>query len=101
MCVHIIKINFYDFVDEERAKRFVAAVRKWTYKEISDARVQLVKMICGDILPPTKVWPESYVILFFKKPLRDCEFAKMILFLIGKYYIFHILPCFTYSVRII
>ena len=85
-------VNFYDFVDEERAKRFVTAVRSWSYKEISDARLQLVKMICGDILPPTKAWPESYVKLFFKKPLKDCEFAKLIWFLIGKCYII-ILSC--------
>ena len=52
-------------------------------QEVVEERRKLLKVIDGDAFFPLKRWPKDIRLSFWKKPTRDTETFKLVLFLLG------------------
>jgi len=52
-------------------------------REVVERRREIMKIIDGDAFFPQKSWPKDMKLIFWKKPMKDEETFKLVLFLIG------------------
>ena len=53
-------------------------------KAIVDKRIELVRLLDGDVFYSIRMWPRNIEETFWRKPIRDVEVLKLLLFFIGK-----------------
>ena len=58
-------------------------VRYLNMREVVERRREIMKIIDGDTFFPLKSWPKDMKLIFWKKPMKDKETFKLVLFLIG------------------
>ncbi len=52
-------------------------------KAVVDKRIELVRLLDGDVFYSMRIWPRSIERTFWRKPIRDVEVFKLLLFFIG------------------
>jgi len=52
-------------------------------REVAERRKETMTIIDGDAFFPLKSWPKDMKLIFWKKPMKDEETFKLVLFLIG------------------
>ncbi len=52
-------------------------------KAVVDKRIELVRLLDGDVFYSMRIWPRSIERTFWRKPIRDVEVFKLLLFLLA------------------
>ena len=78
------RLNFYDSISEEKVNVFTARVLNMLTPQVKKCRLDMIRLISNNLLPPVNTWPSTYRILFFKTPLGHEDFAKLFWFLLGE-----------------
>ena len=64
-------------------KLYRQEIRLLSKKEVSDRRMDLLKDLNRNAFFPLKLWPRDMQTVFWKKPIRDTETFKLVLFFNG------------------
>ena len=60
-------------------------VTRYTKDRYKSERLELLKLISGELLPKVDTWPADMRKLFWSRPLTDVGTFKLCLFLTGKH----------------
>jgi hypothetical protein len=70
-------------MNEEELKVYVSFMQSLHKEVLTKERLELFRLINGELFYPMREWPTSYKTMFWKKPHSDKSTFQILLFLLG------------------